>query len=356
MKKIILTVLVVIAFVFKANAQKKVKLEDNSNASNFYFKNGKVGVNNNNPESYFHITSGSNLHNVISDGNSVTFRAENDNSSYINKTDNGKLVFRMGANYGFAMVIDNNRNVGIATPSPEGNLQIGSGTENGMLFLGGGKGYSGIGSTRSDGGLALGCNIYSRYNNDDFKVARVSKSNSNGFSGIKLSRNGEIDFFGKYGSVTFDDVANSNENIKMRISQLGDIGIGTLNMSDSSGSYKLSVNGKVRASEVKVYTGWADFVFKKEYDLPTLEEVEKHIKAKGHLQDIPNAKEVKENGVFLGEMNSKLLQKIEELTLYTIQQEKRINSLESKNVKLEEEKEELKSISTRLSRLEKMLK
>ena len=77
------------------------------------------------------------------------------------------------------------------------------------------------------------------------------------------------------------------------------------------------------------------------YNLPTLEEVERHINKKGHLKDIPSAKEVEENGIFLGDMNSKLLQKIEELTLYIIQQEKKIkeqskeiNDLKSLNKKL----------------------
>lgn len=95
------------------------------------------------------------------------------------------------------------------------------------------------------------------------------------------------------------------------------IGIGTSN----PGSYKLAVNGNIRAKEIKVETGWADYVFKKDYDLPTLEEVEKHIQEKGHLINIPSAKEVEENGIHLGEMNKLLLEKIEELTLYTLQQQ-----------------------------------
>jgi hypothetical protein len=63
---------------------------------------------------------------------------------------------------------------------------------------------------------------------------------------------------------------------------------------------------------------WSDFVFKKDYNLPTLAEVEKHIREKGNLENIPGEKEVLENGISLGEMNAKLLQKIEELTLYSI--------------------------------------
>ena len=96
----------------------------------------------------------------------------------------------------------------------------------------------------------------------------------------------------------------------------------------------MAVNGNIKAKEIRVETGWSDFVFESDYNLPTLKEVENHIKENGHLQDIPSAEEVAEHGIFLGEMDSKLLQKIEELTLYTIDQEKRIENLESKNEKL----------------------
>ncbi|MEM9361247.1 MAG: pyocin knob domain-containing protein [Bacteroidota bacterium] len=104
----------------------------------------------------------------------------------------------------------------------------------------------------------------------------------------------------------------------------GSLGIGTAN----PGSYKLAVKGKIRAEEIKVETGWADYVFKQDYDLPTLEEVEKHIQQKGHLINIPSAEEVEENGIQLGEMNKLLLEKIEELTLYTLQQQKQIDDYE----------------------------
>lgn len=118
---------------------------------------------------------------------------------------------------------------------------------------------------------------------------------------------------------------------RMRISRDGIVSIGTVNRQVG---YKLAVNGNIKAKEIKVETGWADFVFKESYKLPTLKEVEQHIKEKGHLKDIPSEEEVKKNGIYLGEMDSKLLQKIEELTLYTIEQEKRIESLEDKNEKL----------------------
>ncbi|MEL4307262.1 hypothetical protein JMA43_04080, partial [Joostella sp. CR20] len=75
------------------------------------------------------------------------------------------------------------------------------------------------------------------------------------------------------------------------------VGINTSN----TGSHKLAVGGSIGAHEIKVeINGWSDFVFEKDYDLPTLEEVEKYIKENGHLQDIPSAKEVEQNGIHLG--------------------------------------------------------
>ncbi|MDI9258258.1 MULTISPECIES: hypothetical protein [Flavobacterium] len=109
----------------------------------------------------------------------------------------------------------------------------------------------------------------------------------------------------------------------------GNIGIGSTTFVDGSDSYRLSVKGALRADRVRVYTTWADYVFFKDYSLPSLEEVEQHIKVKGHLKDIPSAKEVEANGIELGEMNKLLLQKIEELTLYMIEMNKEITALKS---------------------------
>ena len=105
----------------------------------------------------------------------------------------------------------------------------------------------------------------------------------------------------------------------MVFNPFGSVGIGTT----ATGSHKLAVEGSIGAREIKVEaSGWSDFVFENNYELRTLEEVEEHIAEKGHLPEIPSEAEVTENGINLGEMNAKLLQKIEELTLYLIEQNK----------------------------------
>lgn len=106
----------------------------------------------------------------------------------------------------------------------------------------------------------------------------------------------------------------------------GSVGIGTTNTE----GYKLAVNGIIRAKEIKVDSEWADFVFKENYKLPTLKEVETHINEKGTLPGMPTEEEIKANGVNLAETNALLLQKIEELTLYIIEMKKEINELKQK--------------------------
>ncbi|MFW0739620.1 hypothetical protein [Flavobacterium sp. T12S277] len=107
------------------------------------------------------------------------------------------------------------------------------------------------------------------------------------------------------------------------------IGIGTSVFTDGADTYKLSVKGKIRAEEVRVYTTWADYVFMKDYKLPSLSEVEKYIKENGHLQNVPSAKEVTEKGLQLGDMVKIQQEKIEELTLYLIQQNKEMEALKA---------------------------
>ncbi len=95
--------------------------------------------------------------------------------------------------------------------------------------------------------------------------------------------------------------------------------------------YQLAVEGNIRTREVRVdQENWPDYVFDPSYSLPALAEIKKHIKEKGHLPNIPSAHEVEANGVELGEMNRRLLEKIEELTLHLIQIREEVDTLKQK--------------------------
>ncbi|WP_348746983.1 hypothetical protein [Tenacibaculum sp. 190524A02b] len=202
--------------------------------------------------------------------------------------------------------------------------------------------------------------------NQDSKMILKSKSSSSNV-GILLqgkrasSTANSSHYIGTDGESHYNLKINADENIKLQtngtdkvvILSNGDVGIGTPNPK----GFKLGVDGRIAATEVKIakYENWSDFVFEEEYQLPTLKEVENHISKKGHLKDIPSAKEVKENGFFLGEMDAKLLQKIEELTLYTINQEKQLQSQNNKIKQLEKENTQLKSLLERVAKLEKQI-
>lgn len=96
----------------------------------------------------------------------------------------------------------------------------------------------------------------------------------------------------------------------------GPVGIGTT----TTGTCKLAVAGKIAAREVIVTqaTSWPDFVFQKGFNLKSLDEVEKNYTENKHLENIPTAAEVKANGIPVGEMQVKLLQKMEEMTMYMV--------------------------------------
>lgn len=113
---------------------------------------------------------------------------------------------------------------------------------------------------------------------------------------------------------------------QMIITKTGNIGIGT-----ETPDTKLAVNGTIHAKEVIVdLLGWPDYVFEDDYSLMPLNELEKLINKNKHLPNIPSAVEVESNGIQLGEMNKKLIEKVEELTLYIIQLNKEIQEVKNK--------------------------
>jgi len=150
---------------------------------------------------------------------------------------------------------------------------------------------------------------------------------------------------------TFKDGAHfyfrdNDNNTSMIIEDGGNVGIGT-----STPQTKLAVNGIITAKEVLLtLKGWADYVFQKDYSLKTLFEVEEYIQTNKRLPGIPSEKEIKKKGIGIGEITTGLLAKIEELTLYTIDQEKKIKR---QNELLTKQQMALNDLIKRVEQLEK---
>ncbi|MCG2611007.1 hypothetical protein LZZ90_05760 [Flavobacterium sp. SM15] len=257
---------------------------------------------------------------------------------------------------GSASVLPNspttNTNVGIGTNAPSEKLEVNGRAKVSSLFVDGTPDGQTFSSTDERNEKSIVLNAGRLLNGNpkwrSLKFFDFPQSNYNPQSQVYFAiedRNdfGRFRFVANTGGTTDMMIMNKSQEDLVRIFEDGNnkvtftmpktdsyLGIGTTSFVDGSDVYRLAVNGAVRAHRVKVYTTWADFVFEDNYKLPTLQEVEKHIKEKGHLKDIPSASEVEKNGIELGEMNKLLLQKVEELTLYIIELNKKIETLQGK--------------------------
>jgi hypothetical protein len=163
------------------------------------------------------------------------------------------------------------------------------------------------------------------------KFTVETPNNSNGMIQTSNQGNNVIGTFiggtsagiGTFSNTDMRIFCNGHPNVMFFSAATGNVGIGTNNP-----TYKLSVLGNIRSTEVVVETGWADYVFDKKYKLIPLGEVENYIQHNKHLPDIPSAGEIQKNGLALGEVQTKMMQKIEELTLYIIEANKRLEKLE----------------------------
>jgi hypothetical protein len=118
----------------------------------------------------------------------------------------------------------------------------------------------------------------------------------------------------------------------MRIDAFGHVSIGTSN----ANNYSLAVNGPAIFTKVvvKAFSNWPDYVFRPEYRLPSLDSVSNYIQSNHHLPDVPSADSVAKSGIDLGNNQAVLLKKIEELTLYVIQQQRELEEVKAENKRL----------------------
>jgi hypothetical protein len=154
---------------------------------------------------------------------------------------------------------------------------------------------------------------------------KLQIGNPPGFSGNDIAIGNGVQAMSLFQSPTASTFYTNTNFAFMPASGTGNVGIGTTNPTN-----KLSVNGSIRSHEVIVeLANWPDYVFSPSYKLPSLASVEQHIKEHSHLPNIPSAKTMEANGQSIGETQRLMMEKIEELTLYIIEQNKRIEKLEA---------------------------
>lgn len=354
--------------------------------------NGEVGIGTANPLGKVHIApySGDNL--VIHDGDGIIQFYESSNIIGDPPIKRGFIQInsedlRMGTNSGNnigkfvvrtngadRMFVDAQGDVGIGQEFPITKLQVANGQDagldgnsNGFIMVGETSGTnllidnneivarSGVGTAatlnlQNDGGnLAIGGNTTIDATATINGTTTVNGSSVNNgatthngttvmnFSGEALKINGNNPFMQFYqNNVAHGFIQQSGNNLFMGVNggnlrlDAPQVAIGGL-LASASG-YKLSVTGKVICEEVKVKLSgnWPDYVFSPEYKRPTLNELESFIKTNRHLPNIPTATEVEQNGMEVGDMQKKMMEKIEELTLYILQLEGKVSELEKK--------------------------
>lgn len=269
-------------------------------------KDGKVGIGTTGPATPFHVKSASGnpfrLESTAST-NWMSFYISNIEKGYAGiKSSSGDMYFggsSQNTNGGIQLLtkgssrltISSNGNVGIGTTTPAARLHVKSSDDNSVrMETAGTKNWI---SFYTSGGYYKGyAGVFSGSNDMDFGTgAGNTTGNVHLVTGTALGVTPRLTVF-----------ANGN------------VGIGT-----ASDAYKLSVNGTIRATEVRVETGWADYVFDKNFRLRPLAEVEAFIQEHKHLPDVTSAADIQKDGLQVAKQMTEMMQKVEELTLYVIQ-------------------------------------
>lgn len=250
-------------------------------------------------------------------------------------------------------------NVGIGTQTPTSKFQIASGDakiDTGSLLIGTSSAFNDATSNwgiNSNKPFQISSNIYPAIRLNSIGISPFGQGNfavaTSDYFFSRLAKKGDVVISGNSqgsfiianefgGNIKFETTEDPTDDYsqyftsktRFLMNKSGNIGIGTGD-SPLNPTELLAVNGLIHAKEVKVdLVGWPDYVFGSNYNLMSLIRLESEIKELGHLPNIPSSKEAEESGINLGEMNKKLLEKIEELTLYVIQLNKEIEKLKNK--------------------------
>lgn len=298
---------------------------------------GNVGIGIANPEIRLQVGNGTDVNGTsggfIQIGTSTGQNIGIDNNEIQARVNGVPGVLYM-QDSGEDLIMKGGGNVGIGIADPLEKLHIGN---NGNIRL---DGYLDTYTTFNT--YAGGPNKSAVLQIDPHPGLNTSTSSIRFFSSTNTSADVTLYIFKGNGTSQHNHAFRGNGNSYMSLT--GNLGIGT---TDTQG-YKFAVKGNIGAEEIEVKANyWADFVFDKNYPLKSLKQVKKYIQKNGHLPDVPSEKEAISSPLNLAEMNILLLQKIEELTLYTISQEEKI-ILQDKRIL--EINDQLKSIQNYLNK------
>jgi Phage T4 tail fibre len=214
-------------------------------------------------------------------------------------------------NFSPALSINDDLNVGIGTTTPSAKLHVNNGDNS----------YGAILATSTGNPFALYTKtlVVQPGDVESFRLGmKYDLNENNGFISFYRGQSSDGGFLG----------FSTNGQERMRLDRAGNVGIGT-----TAPDAKLTVNGQIHTKEVRIDIlqpmTVPDYVFANDYKLKTLNEVDQYVKANSHLPEIPSAAAMAQNGMLVSEMNLSLLKKIEELTLYLIEQNKQIEILKT---------------------------
>ena len=339
-------------------------------------KDGDVGINVSVPVEKLHVNGDILLQNgnpllklkttsIISTAKTgIQFNGPSSNNANISYTDGALFLSGRDTTAAGNVISDlvlRGGNTGLGISTPQEKLHIGGNallsfanptiqfqqlaTDKGFIQLDGDNLRVGTNSSNTNGKFVIRTGgadqvIVDKDGNMGFGVSpALSKIQILNGNGVSISTHGYL----MLGSVTSSNVIFDNNEIMARNNgstghlilqrQGGAVRIGG---TAAPSGYKFAVDGKMICEEVKVKlasSGWPDYVFDTKYRLQSLSEVEKFINANKHLPNIPSAAEVEKNGIELGDMQKRMMEKIEELTLYIISLKKEIDVLKVNNEK-----------------------